>query len=87
MPACDEPGLDRPRLGVVACMQDRGVGLARSGTDVLAGLDQRDSQLEASQLAGDRRPDVPRADDREVVVEVAAQTGNGLLDACQGRER
>jgi hypothetical protein len=66
--ACDEAGLDGPRLGVVGRVQDRRVRLACAGSNVSPCFEQRDLKLEVGQLACDRRSDVPGANDCDVVV-------------------
>jgi len=70
--AGDEARLQGPRLGVEAGVEDRRVGLARAGAHVDLGLDQRQAQVEAGKLPGDRRADVAGADDRDVAVQVGA---------------
>ena len=65
--ARDEPGFQRAGLGVIAGVQDRGVGLAGAGADV-ARVQEHDAQLKARQFARDGGADIPGADDCDVVV-------------------
>ena len=69
--AHDELGLERPRLGVEARVQQGGVRLARAGADVGPRLEQRHAQVEERQLAGDRAADDPAAGYQDIAVEPA----------------
>ena len=64
----DQCGLPPSGLGVEACMQDRGVRLARPRPDVAA-VDQGDPELEPRQLARDRGTDVPCPDDHDLEID------------------
>ena len=64
--AGDEPGLERPGLGVEAGVQQGGVGLAGAITDVVAALDQRDGQAGPPEGAGDGAADDAGADHDDV---------------------
>jgi hypothetical protein len=66
-PKRDEASLEGSGPTVVARVEDRGVGLAGARSDVGPRLDQRDAQLEAGELAGNRRPDVAGPGDGDVV--------------------
>ncbi len=52
--AGDEPGFERARGGIEPGVQDRRVGLARSGTDVGPGLDQGDERGRDGRAGGRR---------------------------------
>ena len=82
-PARDEARLDRAGLGVEARVEEGGVGLAGAGADVRGGLQERHVEVEAGELARDRRADHAGADDDHVPVHAAAT----LLPARRGRTR
>ena len=67
--ARNEPGLDGARLGIEAGVEQRGVGLARTGPDVGARLEQCYPQVELRQLPRYRAADHAGTDDRDVGVE------------------
>lgn len=87
--ARDEPRLERPRLGVEARVEDRRVGLARAGPHV-AGVDQRDAQVEPCELSRDRSAHHPGADDGDVEIgahDVARESPTSASAASRKRAR
>jgi hypothetical protein len=68
-PARHQPRLQRARLGVEPRVKQRGVRLARACPHVGSGLEQDHTQVEPRELARDRAPHHPAADDRDVRVE------------------
>ena len=86
MAAGDQPALESARLRVEARVEDRGVGLARAGADIV-GFDQRDPQLEAGKLTGNGCADVAGTDDRDVVTRGPSadlRERDQLLSSCGG---
>jgi hypothetical protein len=76
--ARDETRLERAGLGVEAGVEQGGVRLACAGADVQLFLEKGHIEVEASELAGDRRADHAGPDDYDVPVHPAAT----LLRAC-----
>ena len=66
-----QTGLERARLGVEARVEQRGVGLAGAGAHVGPRLEQRDTEVEAGELARDRAAHHAGPRDQDVRVEPA----------------
>lgn len=64
--ASHEPGLQGARFRVEACVQDGGVCLAGSVSDVVAGFEQRHGDVVAGQFACDGRADNASSDHHDV---------------------
>ena len=76
--AGDEPGFQGAGGGVVAGVQQRGVGLAGAVTDVVSGVDEGHGQAGAGQVAGDRGSDDAGADDDDIA-DVRGGGGHGCV--------
>jgi hypothetical protein len=84
--AADEARLERARLRVEAGVQQRGVRLARAGADIATGLEQRDPQAVAAELARDRGADDAGAHDDDVAL-VRGHPARPASAAAAARQR